>query len=87
MCDVWCRYAIVIIHEDHLHANDTSWEPCIKNVYDFTSAILFSIETQATIGYGLRVPDNKCSEVKVTRVRVRVGFRFGMRIEVRVGIK
>lgn len=60
---IYCRYSIVLIHGDHLHANDTTWEPCVKKVYDFTSAILFSIETQHTIGYGLRVPTNKCPEV------------------------
>jgi potassium inwardly-rectifying channel subfamily J len=36
--------------------------PCVSNmdVGDFTSAILFSIETQQTIGYGNRYIDNRC---------------------------
>lgn len=30
------------------------WKPCFVNFYGFTSAFLFSIETQHTIGYGSR---------------------------------
>ena len=33
---------------------------CVRNVYDFTTAVLFSIETQATIGYGTRVITEDC---------------------------
>ena len=53
------------LHGDHeVIGKDDSWKPCVEHVTDFTSAILFSIETQHTIGYGLRVPNNKCPEVK-----------------------
>jgi len=34
--------------------------PCIHNVFDFTSAVLYSFETQTTIGYGSRVIDSVC---------------------------
>lgn len=54
--------AVARLHGDH--NLESGQEPCIKDVRDFTSAILFSIETQHTIGYGLRVPTNKCPEVR-----------------------
>lgn len=34
--------------------------PCIANVYDFTTAFLFSVETQHTIGYGSRHVTAEC---------------------------
>ncbi|KAM4531356.1 LOW QUALITY PROTEIN: inward rectifier potassium channel 16-like [Odontesthes bonariensis] len=46
------------------HANgDTDTldnEPCVENVRGFTGAFLFSMETQATIGYGFRVMTENC---------------------------
>jgi potassium inwardly-rectifying channel subfamily J len=50
---VW--YVIARVHSDTEHRDDEDWEPCVSNVYDFPSALLFSIETQSTIGYGYRV--------------------------------
>ena len=35
------------------HHNQNYCAPCIENVHDFTSALLFSIETQHTIGFAL----------------------------------
>ncbi|ESO09884.1 hypothetical protein HELRODRAFT_122255, partial [Helobdella robusta] len=61
----WCVFGFVwfliaIAHKDHIsHANETS-TPCVTNVYDYTSALLFSIETQTTIGYGYRVIQTEC---------------------------
>lgn len=34
---------------------------CVQGVYDFTSALLYSVETQHTIGYGLRYITEECS--------------------------
>jgi len=45
--------AIVHAHGDLQHLDDVDWTPCIHNVFDFTSAVLFSFETQTTIGYAL----------------------------------
>ena len=42
--------------------SDVDDVPCVKNVHDFTSAFLFSIETQTTIGYGVRVIDTVCPD-------------------------
>jgi len=47
---VW--YSISYTHGDCEHADDDDWRPCISNVHDFSTALLFSIETQTTIGYG-----------------------------------
>ena len=33
---------------------------CVENVVDFTSAFLFSVETQHTIGYGGRATTTEC---------------------------
>lgn len=40
--------------------NDTDWPACVANVYDFPSALLFSVETQHTIGYGTRAIETNC---------------------------
>ncbi|XP_019738874.1 G protein-activated inward rectifier potassium channel 1-like [Hippocampus comes] len=36
--------------------------PCVANVYNFPSAFLFFIETEATIGYGYRYITDECPE-------------------------
>lgn len=33
---------------------ESGWKPCVYNILSFTSCFLFSIETQHTIGYGVR---------------------------------
>ncbi|XP_077406406.1 G protein-activated inward rectifier potassium channel 1 [Vanacampus margaritifer] len=42
--------------------HDASYTPCVANVYNFPSAFLFFIETEATIGYGYRYITEKCPE-------------------------
>jgi hypothetical protein len=37
--------------------------PCLSNIHSFSDALLFSIETQHTIGYGTRQPTDQCPEV------------------------
>ena len=46
------------------NANGTNDDrtPCVDAVYDFTTALLFSIETQHTIGYGGRATTPQCPE-------------------------
>ncbi|XP_076655839.1 uncharacterized protein LOC143360663 isoform X2 [Halictus rubicundus] len=41
---------------------ENNWTPCIYNINSFTSCILFSIETQHTIGYGSRSTSEECPE-------------------------
>ncbi|XP_059620971.1 G protein-activated inward rectifier potassium channel 3-like [Phlebotomus argentipes] len=38
------------------------WRPCILNIYSFTSCFLFSLESQHTIGYGVRATTEECPE-------------------------
>lgn len=45
---VW--WLIAFSHADFEHSHDPTWTPCINNLHSFASAILFSIETQHTIG-------------------------------------
>lgn len=41
---------------------ENNWVPCVFNVHSFTSCFLFSIETQHTIGYGVRTTTEECPE-------------------------
>ncbi|KAK7081684.1 Inward rectifier potassium channel activity protein [Halocaridina rubra] len=41
---------------------ESSWTPCIINIFSFTSCFLFSVETQHTIGYGSRHTTEECPE-------------------------
>ncbi|XP_018565441.1 G protein-activated inward rectifier potassium channel 3 isoform X2 [Anoplophora glabripennis] len=52
------------LSEEHLptHQADSNWTPCVLNIYGFTSCFLFSIETQHTIGYGVRTTTEECPE-------------------------
>jgi len=53
--------------EDHLpdKQGESGWTPCVLATYDFTSAFLFSVETQHTIGYGSRQTTEKCPEAVI----------------------
>ncbi|KAG5878769.1 hypothetical protein JTB14_020389 [Gonioctena quinquepunctata] len=60
---VW--WLIVFTHGDlsEERLNGTvPWAPCVTNIRSFTSAFLYSIETQHTIGYGGRVITEECPE-------------------------
>lgn len=54
-------YGISYIHGDLLNP-DKNHVACISGLNTFISAILFSIETQQTIGYGARFTTEKCPE-------------------------
>ncbi|XP_058455996.1 G protein-activated inward rectifier potassium channel 3 isoform X4 [Malaya genurostris] len=41
---------------------DSQHHPCVTSIYGFTSAFLFSLETQSTIGYGNRYVTEECPE-------------------------
>lgn len=53
-------FILAVAHGDHLNHDDPAWAPCVANLYDFTTAVLFSVETQHTIGYGFRVIEPTC---------------------------
>ncbi|XP_051273801.1 G protein-activated inward rectifier potassium channel 1-like [Dicentrarchus labrax] len=61
MASMW--WVIAYIRGDLSHGgHDKSYTPCVANVYNFPSAFLFFIETEATIGYGYRYITEKCPE-------------------------
>ena len=55
---IW--YCVLYVHQDLEHENDPNWSPCIVNVYSFPAALLFSIETQSTLGFGSRIISVEC---------------------------
>ncbi|KAM4525022.1 G protein-activated inward rectifier potassium channel 1-like [Odontesthes bonariensis] len=61
MASMW--WVIAYIRGDLSNAgHESSYTPCVANVYNFPSAFLFFIETEATIGYGYRYITEKCPE-------------------------
>ncbi|CAH1778113.1 unnamed protein product [Owenia fusiformis] len=63
----WLTFAllwwlVLLAHNDFRHLEDEDWTPCVDEVVDFPTALLFSIETQHTIGYGTRATTSKCPE-------------------------
>jgi len=41
---------------------ESGWTPCVYAIHDFASSFLFSLETQRSIGYGLRGTSHKCTD-------------------------
>ncbi|XP_054463290.1 inward rectifier potassium channel 16-like [Anoplopoma fimbria] len=52
-----CYWLIAYVHGD---ISDVDNAPCVENVRGFTGAFMFSMETQATIGYGFRGMTENC---------------------------
>ncbi|KAG7248807.1 hypothetical protein CRUP_001019 [Coryphaenoides rupestris] len=76
-------WLIAFVHGDLLQdldlAADPPPPPCVENVRTFTAAFLFSMETQATIGYGFRGMTENCMAAIVAMASARkraqtVGF-------------
>lgn len=55
---IW--YIVLYVHDDLSHESDPTWSPCIVNVNSFSAALLFSIETQSTLGFGSRIISVEC---------------------------
>ncbi|KAG9351496.1 hypothetical protein JZ751_022746 [Albula glossodonta] len=53
--DAWLR-------NDVAHVHDPEWRPCFENVDSFLAALLLSVESQRTIGYGYRMVTANCIE-------------------------
>ncbi|XP_075765893.1 G protein-activated inward rectifier potassium channel 4-like [Pelodiscus sinensis] len=69
MCYIitWVVFGIIYffdawVRDDVNHIGDPEWKPCIENVDNFISALLFSVESQRTIGYGSRIVTANCTE-------------------------
>ncbi|XP_077292459.1 ATP-sensitive inward rectifier potassium channel 12-like [Arctopsyche grandis] len=60
----WLGFAMLwwLIAYAHGDTNANDGKPCVDGVDGFTSSFLFSIETQHTIGYGVRAPTVECPE-------------------------
>ncbi|XP_063070384.1 inward rectifier potassium channel 16-like isoform X2 [Engraulis encrasicolus] len=68
----WLTFALLYFLIAYLHGDldigeegPTELNPCMLNVHSFTGAFLFSMETQATIGYGFRGMNDVCMEAIV----------------------
>ncbi|KAK2145982.1 hypothetical protein LSH36_642g03013 [Paralvinella palmiformis] len=57
-----CWWLICFANGDFENYGRADHQPCVAEVHDFTTALLFSIETQHTIGYGFRHTTPKCPE-------------------------
>lgn len=71
-------YIIAILHGDFEPNDNPDFTPCMTSVNSFTTAFLFSLETQHTIGYGSRNPTSECSEAIVA---VYVQFIIGVAVQ------
>jgi len=62
-------------------ALDHSSKDCVENVYSYTTAFLFLVETETTIGYGRRAITDNCAEaviffvLQVCRLAVFFAYR------------
>ncbi|CAC5409246.1 ATP-sensitive inward rectifier potassium channel 1-like [Mytilus californianus] len=58
----WITFAVIYLAFARSHGDleNEDAEVCVENVYDFTTALLFSVETQHTIGYGFRHVTTDC---------------------------
>ncbi|NXR19679.1 KCNJ9 protein, partial [Cinclus mexicanus] len=50
------------LQRDPAEGAAAAFVPCVTSIHSFTSAFLFSIETETTIGYGHRVITDTCPE-------------------------
>lgn len=55
-------FAIVYLHGDTVNVDNPTWRPCVSGIQNFTSAFLFSVETQHTTGYGFYHLTEECPE-------------------------
>ncbi len=79
----WLLFALIwwlicFSHGDFENYGKADNKPCVEEVYDFTTALLFSIETQHTIGYGGRLTTPNCPEAVLMMM---VQSCFGVIIE------
>ena len=65
---IW--WLIAFLHGDYHEENlakiqNGTFTPCVRENWNFTSAFLFSVETQHTIGYGSRQTTEECPEAVI----------------------
>ena len=73
------------LEPDHLpnKQKDSDWTPCVFAIHNFTSSFLFSLETQRSIGYGLRGTSDKCPDSVILEMIQSI---FGILIECLIAI-
>ncbi|XP_066140668.1 inward rectifier potassium channel 4-like isoform X2 [Euwallacea fornicatus] len=55
--------------------HEYNFKPCIYDMRDFSSAFLFSMEAQHTVGYGIKAPSSECAEALfVNTIHCIIGF-------------
>ncbi|KAM3598017.1 uncharacterized protein V6R79_012377 [Siganus canaliculatus] len=66
----WLIFGLIYWLIGHVNGDtaDLDNAPCVQNVRGFTGAFMFSMETQATIGYGFRVMNENCIVAIVVEV-------------------
>lgn len=69
MCYIltWVAFGVIYflgawLRDDIAHVDDPRWKACYQNVDSFLSALLLSLESQRTIGYGSRMVTAHCPE-------------------------
>ena len=68
-------YWMMYNHGDLDHIGDATWESCVRGVNSFADAMLFSIETQTTIGYGFAYPNTDCGgALPLLFVQITIGI-------------
>lgn len=68
-------YLMAYTHGDFKHYGDPKWTPCMHNMRNFADAVLFSIETQTTIGFGTTYPNANCmGSIPLVYLQVTFGF-------------
>ena len=73
-CGSWASFGLIWWLITYVRGDNV----CVENVYSFTSAFLFSLETQTTIGYGGRQITPACPEaVVLLNIQSLVGFMIG----------
>uniref|UniRef100_A0A2C9LU16 Inward rectifier potassium channel C-terminal domain-containing protein n=1 Tax=Biomphalaria glabrata TaxID=6526 RepID=A0A2C9LU16_BIOGL len=53
-------YLLSYFNGDLDHVGDSKFQPCISNLHSYWDALLFSMETQSTVGYGTIYPNAEC---------------------------
>lgn len=68
-------YLLSYSHGDFDNLENASWTPCIYRLRNFADALLFSMETQTTIGYGTFYPNTDCGgSLPLIFVQMTLGF-------------
>ena len=85
MFTLYCRGDIGGV-EDNNSTNNYTRTNCVENVNSYTTAFLFFVETETSIGYGKRAITEKCPEaiiLFVIQVRTIVINKKGLYRQVR----